>query len=542
MCGTYNIHIRFIIYLAMSVFDTCGASVDQWPGGASATDCHASTAVSLRSDIGSSTCVDVVGEAALSESTFSLGIPALHALRRHLVEDDMMDVEDDKMQSLESELLLCHGGGDVAAKRRAALRNGCYSGEVHANFWLSLLIASSPDEAQRRHLATILIAPGPNFSHRAGGNRELKQLQGRLKKELLVPEVLLRGVPELQVDREFVLGAAFLHGHVIEHVSSVFRADREVIMAAVSKNGHALQHASIELRADREVVVAAVTNIGHALEHAAEEWRGDCDVVWQAICRSPMALAHVSSELQDNQNLVMMAVSKNGAALQFASSRLRAMSDVAQIAVRRSVTAQSRASEVAVALQHSDVSLRGNKSLVLAAVERDGLSLRFACPELQKDPEVVQAAVSARIGSAMRQADGTKRRTSRKGGNGTSSTAHEVAQLSSFDSIQEVQDGGELSDQCGPQALADSAAGWSQWEDRDVVLLRVASHGEALEFASPALQSDREVVHCAVAHTGDALRFAAPELLLDYDFVIGAVSQSRNRKLRAEMLEQGVAM
>ena len=525
----------------MSVSHICGASGDEWPGDVSVTECHASAACSLRSDIGSSTCMFDVAEAGLSESSVqsasesmsSIGVPAVHALRRHLVEDDLI-------QSLDSELLLCDGGGDAAAKRRAALRGGFFSGEVHANFWLSLLIASSPHEAQRRHMALLLISPGPNFAHRAGGSRELKCKQGRLKKELVVPEVLLRGVPELQFDREFVLAAAFLHGHVIEHVSSAFRGDREVIMAAVSKNGHALQHASIELRADREVVVAAVSNNGHALEHAAKELCGDWDVVWQAIRRSPMALAHVALELQDDRDLVMFAVSKNGAALQFASPRLRAMSDVAQIAVRRNVAAQSRVSEVAVALQHSHVSLRGDKSLVLAAVERDELSLRFACPELQLDPDVVQAAVSARIGSVMRQADGTSRRRSRKCASGTSSAAQAVSRLSSSVSVQEVQDGGELCDRRGLHALADGVAGFddSQWADRDVVLRCVACDGEALEFASSALQSDRDVVYCAVADTGDALRFASPELLGDYDFVIGAVSQSRNRKLRALMLEK----
>lgn len=40
-----------------------------------------------------------------------------------------------------------------------------------------------------------------------------------------------------------------------------------------------------------------------------------------------------------------------------------------------------------------DENLRGDREIVLAAVRQDGMSIKWAIPELQRDKEIVMAAI-----------------------------------------------------------------------------------------------------------------------------------------------------
>jgi hypothetical protein len=44
-------------------------------------------------------------------------------------------------------------------------------------------------------------------------------------------------------------------------------------------------------------------------------------------------------------------------------------------------------------LEYATEELRGDREVVLAAVQQNGRALEYASTELQKDPEVMQAAV-----------------------------------------------------------------------------------------------------------------------------------------------------
>ena len=118
--------------------------------------------------------------------------------------------------------------------------------------------------------------------------------------------------------------------------------------------------------------------------------------------------------------------------------------------------------------------LQMNKDVVLAAVSRKGnaRALAYAWPALQKDKEVVLAAVAQ-----------------------------------------------------NPRSL--QFASPALRADREVVLAAVSSSPllvdlAALWFASPPLRADREVVLAAVSQNGDALQYAAEELKMDQEMVLAA--------------------
>eukprot|EP00971_Amphidinium_carterae_P062984 1246502-Amphidinium_carterae.1 len=120
------------------------------------------------------------------------------------------------------------------------------------------------------------------------------------------------------------------------------------------------------------------------------------------------------------------------------------------------------------ALDFAAEGCRGDREIVLAAIENDSRAFKYAAEHCRGDREVVLAAVQ--------------------------------------------QDASAL------QWASESCRG-----DRDIVLAAVQSDAwEALAFAAEGCRSDREIVLAAVRQDASALEWASDELLVDTSFAIEA--------------------
>lgn len=274
-----------------------------------------------------------------------------------------------------------------------------------------------------------------------------------------------RAPEDLRGDREVVLAAVRQEGRALEFASEALRADREVVLEAVRQNGFALAHAAPALRGERVVVQAAARQNGDALQFAAECQEAPCSswahafkppsprsaaaarncVVpvgnsallakavakpwvratgkrplkqhdlrlgnappkpWGEELRGPSGHAHrelllepigesgktfartvvshrgldlerLSLELRGDRSVVLAAVRADGRALEYAASSLQDDREVALAAVQQNGTA----------LKHASAMLRGDRAIVRAAVAQDGRALRFASERLRCDQE-----------------------------------------------------------------------------------------------------------------------------------------------------------
>lgn len=140
---------------------------------------------------------------------------------------------------------------------------------------------------------------------------------------------------------------------------------------------------------------------------------------------------------------------------------------------------------------------RADRHVVLAAVAKDHVALKYACQELRGDRNFILAAVGCNH-RALQYA----------------SKAVRADRDLAFAVVAE--DGEAL------EHVSKVLRG-----DREFVLAAVAKRGFDLRFASKALRADREVVLAAVARNGMALMYASEELRGDREVVLVAVAQNR---------------
>ncbi|CAE7365281.1 CPK26 [Symbiodinium natans] len=98
-----------------------------------------------------------------------------------------------------------------------------------------------------------------------------------------------------------------------------------------------------------------------------------------------LSLQDLSEELRGDREIVLAAVESCGWALEFASSLLRTDPSVVLRAVRSD----------ALALEFASEALRRDSGIVLEAVSRNGWALCFASEELRRSREIVMAAVAS---------------------------------------------------------------------------------------------------------------------------------------------------
>jgi len=181
---------------------------------------------------------------------------------------------------------------------------------------------------------------------------------------------------------------------------------------------------------------------------------------WKSYFKRLCVFASEWLKVKGDKEVVLAAVNQHGEALEFASEEMKGDKEVVLAAVN----------VFGFALRHASEELKGDKEVVLAAVNRHGRALQFSSDELKGDKEVVLAAVK-KNGWALRHA---------------------------FEELK---------------------------GDKEVVLTAVNQHGEELRHASQELKGDKEMVLAAVNQSGKALEFASDELKGDKEVVLVAVNQ-----------------
>lgn len=215
----------------------------------------------------------------------------------------------------------------------------------------------------------------------------------------------LRQAPcEIQSDAEVVLAAADHDVHALLYASGELWGDRDFVLAAVRKNWHTwLEHVSPELRADKEVVLAVMTQHGRAIRYVAKQLSGDPEVVLAALHQRPkhasfvdlgaletmmdehvaLVFQYVGPELRANCGFMVAAMDKDWHTYRYAAPQLWEDPAFVLEAVRYSGDLLGRAAE----------GPRSNRDVVAAAVSQDGHALAHAGSDLHGDRELVVMAV-----------------------------------------------------------------------------------------------------------------------------------------------------
>ena len=189
-----------------------------------------------------------------------------------------------------------------------------------------------------------------------------------------------------------------------------------------------------------------------------------------AVREAPWALGHASPELRGDKEVVLAALqSDRGQFMVFrhASEALRGDREVVLTAVQNN----------GYDFRHASKELKRDRNFVLEAVQHKGTALLHASPDLKNDIGVVLAAVQ-QTGFALHHAS-----TELKG-------------------------------------------------NRKVVLAAVQQNGNALGYASEALKDNKEVVLAAVQQNGNALQYASEALRGDSGVVLAAERDLKRRALQ----------
>ena len=217
--------------------------------------------------------------------------------------------------------------------------------------------------------------------------------------------------PALQWDNEeSVLRCVRHNGTWLKYADPWLKSEREVVMSAVQNEGTALRFADKYLRGDKKIGMAACKQNGWALQYY--QYRGDRDVVLSAARQNGLALIFADHEFMEDEELlnlagdgmsyrdiVLRAVKIDGSALKFAHLNIRGREppypegdfEICFAAV----TSEHQSGGPGSALQYCGPIMQRNRSLVMAAVEANGMALQYADPSLRNDKDILLAATQS---------------------------------------------------------------------------------------------------------------------------------------------------
>ena len=311
-------------------------------------------------------------------------------------------------------------------------------------------------------------------------------------------------------DEQQQIDRAYEYAHLLD--------DEIVMHRLVSACGDLLRLASERLQDSELIVLAAVAQYGRAMHFASERLHDDYEFVHRAVRESGMALVDAHYEMALCHDLAMLAVRQDG-----------------------------------MVLEHLYM-YEGDDELALAAVQQNGLALRFA----QKTPEIILAAVQQN-GMALRSLLATKLACWHC--HETMGTLYRVVEVSRYrppteprdvcsrcitfghcgnapnlrKGYYEAQHGAPQDERANEFALAAVSSCGRVLEfldaemrgSEEIVRAAIASsYGRALEWASRALRGNEAIVLAAVALDERALQFAGPELQADAAFMTTVAAQN----------------
>jgi len=368
------------------------------------------------------------------------------------------------------------------------------------------------------------------------------------------PDAFKFAEASLRANREMVLLAVKCRGKLLRYADTKFWADRELVMLAMAEDGMLLKLASAELQADREVVQQALRNNPQALKYADGRLRSDRTLVLGVVCKDGMALKYAGDSLQSDYDVVMTAGQQDSDAFKYARDNLKQdkqlekyrwigmleqAPDVVRLvekapdrikadrnfmlAARRlhggavehvyvglagdceleimrwvdNLSKLNRHDDVEGLMQRAPNHVRANRDVMLVAVRKDGMMLKYADESIRGNRDLLLEAIK-RIGI---------RSMSDVGLVGNESYREMMLKVVLTNGIF--------------LALGDEPSR----SDRDIVFRAVRSNPEALQFAIPGLRKDRELVLTAIRRKGLMLSYAHDRLKNDIEVAFEAVKQ-----------------
>mmetsp|Transcript_97273 Transcript_97273/g.302896 ORF Transcript_97273/g.302896 Transcript_97273/m.302896 type:complete len:1042 (-) Transcript_97273:20-3145(-) len=294
-----------------------------------------------------------------------------------------------------------------------------------------------------------------------------------------------------------------LEVRTVQHLNAA-----EVIGAAFSTQE--CSPASLQGTEQREgrPMKVTIASIGPASEVAKEDPSPNRKVAPAAARRGRMAqLIHSSGGLCGDREVVLAAVEADGLALRRAAAELKADREVVQAAVQQNGSA----------LEFADARLRADRDIVLAAVQQDAAAFRYAAEDLHSNHDIAFAALQ-----------------------GSGSLPDAVA--------PELRGNRELIlAAVHRSAFAFELASDDLRADRPFQLAAVQRNAFVLEVLPREVRADGEFMLQVVKSNGFALKYASPELRAQHELVRAAVAQDgraaeyADRELREELLGPSAA-
>lgn len=226
---------------------------------------------------------------------------------------------------------------------------------------------------------------------------------------------------------------------------------------------------------------------------ACDALQNDRSTLLEAVLQRRCVFESLDPALLADKEFMLAAVKRDGMALRYAAKNLQKDGDVARSAVEENGCAVSFAR-----------SFFDDKSVMLSAVQSNGLALRFASERLAADRELVLAAVE-QTGEALQFAKGGLRSDRGIARAAIESSGHAVRFLE-----------GELRN------------------DRDLALASVRECGDALQHLPDPFTKDKEIVLAAVQKDGDSLYYADRKLKADFEVAMAAVENNGHSLLHAD--------
>lgn len=196
--------------------------------------------------------------------------------------------------------------------------------------------------------------------------------------------------------------------------------------------------------------------------------------------------AVIPEKLKGNKKIVLEAVEQNGLALEFASSAMKKNREVVIKAVE----------ENAFALEFADEIRRNDKTIAIKAVRQNGLAFEFVSDRLKKDRDVISAAIKQNYRAFE-----------------LLPTDMKVNRLLILEMVKE--EGIIL--KIIPEELM---------KDREFIFNILIQIPHVLFYVIPELKGNKDFILSLVANKGEILKYIDPKLKQDKDFIIAAVTRN----------------
>jgi len=193
-------------------------------------------------------------------------------------------------------------------------------------------------------------------------------------KEKLYSEEFLKTVPRFE--------------YLAEMLPEELLDNKDFATDILAKNPYNLKFFSERLRSDKEIVSKAISNSSSLLEFASDALRNDKAFMKELLQKSPTALNYVSDELKGDKDLVLPVLKGHPELYSAASAKVQNDPEVLPL-IRTHILAGERGY-----LSTLPEQLRGDREVVIKAVEGNCSLLESASVELRDDEEVVNRAIA----------------------------------------------------------------------------------------------------------------------------------------------------